>query len=435
MFVGVHHNIFTQVCNAYQSISSTQEQRKSKAAFQRKPATTHCIAIELLKSVFASFLRGDGEFLKCVFWLFTGSWPLLDHPQTKVLFIMTSSTYTPKCPVMVMLFVMFAWLETACAFLGLGARLAPSPSAGPLQATVLSTPSATPYMPHMPSIRPIEHAAPAAGVQKEALPWLSSISPTRSLTYMPMFTHTLDVIKTLRMKSIGLDGKEYMTSKIKPARIGSMAFADERWRKVRMTYFDAGENVQVFNTVWYPGYQYDLPILGVDLISLGKGRVLSVVDFQPIHPTAEYADKYITPLESIRAKYPELQGNMSGKIYTDTSFFSKQMLFGRFKDESMVQPTVLPAYKEYLAAYLACMDSAIPDFSPEAMSRVQERQQAYDTYSALKDPAVGLFDAYFGKTWSHSFVHEFLFSLAQASDEKPAHAFQIDAAGNIARAQ
>jgi 15,16-dihydrobiliverdin:ferredoxin oxidoreductase len=72
----------------------------------------------------------------------------------------------------------------------------------------------------------------------------------------------------------------------------------------RLTYFDAGDNVQVYNSLWYPNFEYDLPMLGIDLISLGKSRVLSVIDFQPLHPTEEYSEKYISHLSEIRNKYP-----------------------------------------------------------------------------------------------------------------------------------
>ena len=89
-------------------------------------------------------------------------------------------------------------------------------------------------------------------------------------------------------------------------------------------------------------------MLGIDLISLGKGRILSVIDFQPLHPTGEYSAKYISPLSKIRQKYPDLQGTLSGKIYDDTSFFSKNMLFGRFTDESKLTSVVKPAFSEYL---------------------------------------------------------------------------------------
>jgi 15,16-dihydrobiliverdin:ferredoxin oxidoreductase len=166
----------------------------------------------------------------------------------------------------------------------------------------------------------------------------------------------------------------------------------------------------VFNAVWYPSYEYDLPILGMDLISIGHNRVVNVIDFQPLHPTPEYAAKYIDHLAPIRAKYPDLQGSLSGKIYHDALFFSPQMLFGRMPDESKVMNTVFPAYKEYTQAYLDMAERAVPDFSAEGMAAVRDRQSAYDAYNAVKDPAVGLYDAYFGKDWSNAFVHDFLFS-------------------------
>jgi hypothetical protein len=74
---------------------------------------------------------------------------------------------------------------------------------------------------------------------------------------------------------------------------------------------------------------------------------------------------------------------------------------------------VLPAFTDYLRAYVGLMDRAVPDARPESMAVVKQRQTAYDEYSALKDPAVGLFDAYFGKEWSASFVHDFLFSFSE----------------------
>ena len=47
------------------------------------------------------------------------------------------------------------------------------------------------------------------------------------------------------------------------------------------------------------------------------------------------------------------------------------------------------------------------------MGMVLDRQKAYDTYSAERDPATGLFAAMFGKDWADGFVYDFLFSLAE----------------------
>lgn len=157
----------------------------------------------------------------------------------------------------------------------------------------------------------------------------------------------------------------------------------------------------------------------MDLISLGKNRVVNVIDFQPLHNTPAYNAKYIDHLAPIRAKYPDLQGTLSGKIYHDALFFSPQMLFGRMPDESKVMNTVFPAYQEYLTAYLQLADKAVADSSPEAMAAVRARQSAYDAYNAVKDPAVGLYDAYFGKEWSNAYVHDFLFSNCREGHYAP----------------
>jgi len=270
------------------------------------------------------------------------------------------------------------------------------------------------------------------------LPWDQSIAPNRDLSYMPLLTHLLKLMRRNDMREVQLDKKfQYNESKVKPARIGNMCFESQQFRKIRVTYFDGGDSVQVLNALWYPHYAYDLPVLGIDLISLGKNRVLNVIDFQPLQTSTDYSLKYIEHLTAIRNKYPELQGTLSGKIYDDTSFFSKNMLFGRFSDESKIATVLTPAYEEYLDAYIDLINNTSPDYSEEKQLYVKSRQAAYDTYSAIKDPAVGLFDAYFGKEWSKSFVHDFLFTLSEpellnpSPAVMPVHNFKINDATGV----
>ena len=260
-----------------------------------------------------------------------------------------------------------------------------------------------------------------------SLPWKASIEPSRTLSYMPMFQTQLDIMLSNGFELVDIDERfSYQSSLTKPARIGSMSFKNHIFRNIRMTYFDGGDNLQVFNALWSPNYEYDIPMFGIDLISLGKSRVMSVVDLQPLHPTLEYSEKYITPLTQIKEKYTSLHGTLSGKIYDDTSFFSKNMLFGRYTDESKLMSDVYPAFVEYMNHYITLANTAIPNNNKDSMDIVYERQKAYEVYSALKDPAVGLFDAYFGKDWSADFVHKYLFPLSQRADEvyaKPVHNF------------
>src|SRR5579883_2408151 len=55
-----------------------------------------------------------------------------------------------------------------------------------------------------------------------------------------------------------------------PATIRSWCYQCQELRKIRYTYIDAGESAQIFNSVIYPNYYYDLPLLGIDFLSFGK---------------------------------------------------------------------------------------------------------------------------------------------------------------------
>ena len=63
---------------------------------------------------------------------------------------------------------------------------------------------------------------------------------------MPMFAHHLEKLKQMGMVEIPVKEEfECQYSATRPARIASKCFKNEKYRKVRLTYFDAGDAVQV----------------------------------------------------------------------------------------------------------------------------------------------------------------------------------------------
>ncbi|MEG4554925.1 hypothetical protein QUA85_08390 [Microcoleus sp. F8-C4] len=59
------------------------------------------------------------------------------------------------------------------------------------------------------------------------------------------------------------------------------------------TYIDAGESARVFNGVIYPTHNYDLPLLGIHLLSLSKKIILVVLDLGPPFRDEAYIAKYV----------------------------------------------------------------------------------------------------------------------------------------------
>lgn len=203
----------------------------------------------------------------------------------------------------------------------------------------------------------------------------------------------------------------------KKARIVSHCYRSDEYRKIRMTYYDAGDNTQVFNSVWYPDPSYNLPVLGIDLLSFNRKKYLAIVDYQPIHEEeSDHATLYEHRLQPIKEKYESLKGRMSSKFYDETQFFSNEMLFARFGDEEVVSLELFPAFQQYVQLHTKLIAETTPDRSIKSQEFVMQRQQAYDTYSAERDPATALFANMFGKEWADDFVFDFLFSLSEKKE-------------------
>jgi 15,16-dihydrobiliverdin:ferredoxin oxidoreductase len=195
------------------------------------------------------------------------------------------------------------------------------------------------------------------------------------------------------------------------ATIQSWCYRCQELRKIRYTYIDAGESAQVFNSVIYPSHYYDIPLLGIDLLSFGKKKILVVIDFQPLFRDEAYQAKYVEPMREIYQKYDDLAQNLGMKFYDANQYFSKYLLFAK-TDSETVESRVFPAYQDYIDLYWKMLAETKPLTDSEEIQRVAKAQKDYDQYSADRDPAHGLFSSYFGEEWAERFLYEFLFEDA-----------------------
>jgi 15,16-dihydrobiliverdin:ferredoxin oxidoreductase len=264
---------------------------------------------------------------------------------------------------------------------------------------------------------------------EHGMPWKNSVDPKAyaddddDLLYMKFWEWQMDFMEEnltdLQIVSCtNEDGTDFShnINKEKKARIVNVCATSKEYRKIRMTYYDAGDNTQVFNAVWYPDPEYNLPVLGIDLLAFNRKKYLAIVDFQPIHDEEkDHSNTYEHLLKPIKEKYDSLKGRMSSKFYDETQHFSEQMLFARFDDEDIVSRDLFPAFKSYVKTHLNLIRST--ERRPEDVDMVLSKIKAYDTYSAERDPATGLFAAMYGKEWAEDFVHDFLFSMSVRAEE------------------
>uniref|UniRef100_A0A0G4F608 Uncharacterized protein n=1 Tax=Chromera velia CCMP2878 TaxID=1169474 RepID=A0A0G4F608_9ALVE len=240
-------------------------------------------------------------------------------------------------------------------------------------------------------------------------------------------------------------------------RIANACVRSSEFRKIRMTFIDGGGGLQVFHSLFYPHWDLSVdpsfdgagsalgkeiidqnqnpsasfcwpaPLFGFDLIKFSEKRVLEVIDVHPLIPTEEYRDRVVdSRFRSVRNRFTESFGERpSERFYDSQSFFSKQMLMGRFNSTSHHDEALWPAFQSYVKEYVKLVkdlqthrDTVIAgckeevETAPPVQSLSQERQQLHDTYSAQHDPAVPVFSSLFGSDWTEEFLFSFRFDLA-----------------------
>ena len=186
------------------------------------------------------------------------------------------------------------------------------------------------------------------------------------------------------------------------------------FRRWRVTRLDAGDSLQVFNSVAYPDYTYDHPLMGVDLLWFGaRQKLVAVLDFQPLVQDKNYLDRYFSGLKELNQRFPDLNGEETMRSFDPNQYFSSWLLFCRGGAEQ-ADLSLPKAFSAFLKAYWDLHDNAksIPSTIPP--EEVKNLQDKYDIYSAERDPAHGLFTSHFGKDWSNRFLHEFLFPASSS---------------------
>ena len=181
------------------------------------------------------------------------------------------------------------------------------------------------------------------------------------------------------------------------------------FRRWRVTRLDAGDKLQVLNSVAYPDYNLDHPLMGVDLLWFGaRQKLVAVLDFQPLVQDSNYLDRYFSGLKQLNQEFPDLNGEETMRSFDPNQYFSSWLLFCR-GGADQAETSLPPAFSAFLKAYWELHDNALNNTALIQSDEVKRLQDNYDVYSAERDPAHGLFTSHFGKEWSDRFLSEFLF--------------------------
>jgi len=178
----------------------------------------------------------------------------------------------------------------------------------------------------------------------------------------------------------------------------------------RLNFLDASMmfSMRMFTCFILPDYGYNLPMLSVDIIFIGKKRVFVIEVIDPAHIEDDNIKTYYDKMREGAKKaevldYAAVDMEWCKHIVTDFSVHSKS---DRSKDDVMFE-----IFKVFFNAYVDMAENATP-LTPEQSKKVQEGMEGY--VSALIEkggPAVNVFKFLLGPDKQQEYVRSVMFGV------------------------
>ena len=202
----------------------------------------------------------------------------------------------------------------------------------------------------------------------------------------------------------------------RPIRVKTLTWAcrTQKLCKVRAACVYADKIASVLNLLAIPNSSFDLPFLGVDLVTLPTGHLLAL-DLQPVLKNDRFhTEKVWNSLALIHSKWKDYFPDGGAIPEEAKQYFSPGFLWTKLpicsNSEKLIRTTLMHAYEEYLDFYLELVCSA-EEVSQERSISLRQGQERYMRYRIEKDPARKMLTAFYGNNWTESYIRDFLFDI------------------------
>ena len=167
------------------------------------------------------------------------------------------------------------------------------------------------------------------------------------------------------------------------------------------------------NFLIIPNTNYNVPIFGVDFVSLPNSHLL-VLDFQPsLKIQNQYSNELLEKLTKLKTRcHSSLP--LAEKMSSDLArFFSPGVIWSKLpKDERsdfLIANQLYTSFKEYLDLYLEILFES-KEVNIELQEELMNGQINYLNYRRDNDPARPMLSSLFGKEFTESLIKEVLFT-------------------------
>ena len=162
----------------------------------------------------------------------------------------------------------------------------------------------------------------------------------------------------------------------------------------------SSEKTSILNTMIFP-LNATIPTFAAELLRFGK-RWVAFIDIQTPGLPNKQLQNFTTEVEKISAKYSKIPRLQAPSWATEYS--TQKYIFTRFED-SQYQSNLNDAYCDYLNLWIVLCNR----FTSDHTTMMDKQLLEYKKHHVQNSPGTKFMSTIFGKDWSHSFLHDFLY--------------------------
>jgi len=182
----------------------------------------------------------------------------------------------------------------------------------------------------------------------------------------------------------------------------------EKFKRVNTLDATIGLFMKMYTLLILPNYNYNLPMLSVDIIFIGGKRVFVIEIIDPARIKDENLETHYEKMRALKPRVDSLEKmkvemEWAENVVTD---FSIHRRAERTHDELLFE-----IYKSYLGTYIEMAKNAQP-LSPDLSQKVQQGMEWYVTTLLAKGgPAVNVFKTLLGPEKQKEYIRTVMFGV------------------------
>lgn len=250
--------------------------------------------------------------------------------------------------------------------------------------------------------------------------------------FLQLLDYNLELTKKLDLTPVKIEEPyEKLNTTDNSGVLYNYCYSNDKFRKVRFTYFDGDSQYQYFSIVIHPIYNYDIPIFNFEVILYNDEKIVYTLNMVKMAKSNIYNEKYVKPFMRIKNKYPELKENIAVRMSGYTimgNYISEAILLGKFvhksKDtgellkltdevymkENIYEKIIMPSFTKYLTTYLDFFDCPIFIHITEEVENIKNRHRIFDMKKAFVESKYDIRKCFDEKTY-RNMLYNFFYKL------------------------